>query len=56
MVFYLFGLQWVMPKRFIYLFAAWQGSFGRHRNIAFWEGCASLRSMVPLARAEWQKF
>ena len=37
MVFCLFGLQWVMPKRVIDLFTAWQRFFGRHRNIAFWK-------------------
>ena len=37
MVFYLFGLQWVIPKRVIDLFSTWQGPFGKHRNIAFWK-------------------
>ena len=37
MEFHLFGLQWVTSKRVIDLFAAWQGSFWRHRNIAFWK-------------------
>ena len=37
MVFCLFGLQWVIPKSVINLFVACQGSFGRHRNIAFWK-------------------
>lgn len=31
----LFGLQWVVPLRFTNMFAAWQGAFGRHHNIAF---------------------
>ena len=35
--FFLFGLQWIMPKRVIDLFTAWQGSFVRHKNIAFWK-------------------
>ena len=30
MVFALFGIYWVMPKRVIDLFAYWQGHFGLH--------------------------
>ena len=38
-VFCLFGLHWVMPMIVIhmFMFSAWQGSFGKHRNIAFWK-------------------
>ena len=32
MAFSLFGLHWAMPKRVIDMFAAWQGSFGKHRT------------------------
>ena len=28
MVFGLFGVQWVMPKTVVELFASWQGQFG----------------------------
>uniref|UniRef100_A0A2N9E7V6 Reverse transcriptase domain-containing protein n=1 Tax=Fagus sylvatica TaxID=28930 RepID=A0A2N9E7V6_FAGSY len=33
MIFGLFGLQWVMPKRVIDLFSCWYGSVGRHSVI-----------------------
>jgi hypothetical protein len=36
MVFVLFGLHWVMPRRVIELFACWQGNFGRHQHINIW--------------------
>ena len=36
MVFVLFGLHWVMPRRVIELFACWQGKFGRHQHINIW--------------------
>ena len=38
-VFCLFGLHWVMPMTVIhmFMFSAWQGSFGKHRNISFWK-------------------
>jgi hypothetical protein len=32
MIFALFGIHWVMPKRVIDLFNCWQGSLGRHQN------------------------
>ena len=32
----LFGLHWVMPYRVLDMLVAWQGSFGKHKNIAFW--------------------
>ncbi len=32
MVFAMFGILWVMPRRVIYLFACWQGHLGRHPN------------------------
>ena len=37
MAFCLFGLQWIMLKRVIDMFAAWKNSFCRHINIAFWK-------------------
>ena len=37
MVFSLFDLYWVMPMRVIDMFVAWQGTIGKHRNIAFWK-------------------
>ena len=36
MVWNLFGLCWVMPQRVLDLLAAWQGTFGKHRIVAFW--------------------
>ena len=37
MVFCLFGIEWIMPKRVIDMFSARKGFFGRHRNITFWK-------------------
>ena len=36
LVFYLFGIHWVMPHTVLELFEAWQGKFARHRNIDVW--------------------
>ena len=36
LVFYMFGIHWVMPHKVIELFESWQGKFGRHCNIDFW--------------------
>ena len=36
MVFVLFGIHRVMPRRVIDLFACWQGNFGRHQHINIW--------------------
>ena len=36
LVFYLFGIQWVMPHAVLELFEAWQGKFARHRHIHVW--------------------
>ena len=36
LVFYFFGIHWVMPRKVIELFESWQGMFGRHRNIVLW--------------------
>ena len=36
MVFCLFVLHWVIPMKVIDMFAAWQGSFGKHRKFSFW--------------------
>ena len=36
MVFSLFGIQWVMPKRVVELLACWQGRLGQHRNRVIW--------------------
>ncbi|KAL0011431.1 hypothetical protein SO802_006539 [Lithocarpus litseifolius] len=30
-----------MPMTLIDMFAAWQGSFGKHRNIAFWKAVSN---------------
>ena len=32
LVFYLFGIHWVMPKRVLGLLACWKEGFGRHCN------------------------
>jgi hypothetical protein len=37
MVFVMFGIHWVMPKRVIDLFYCWQGKFGWHQNITIWK-------------------
>lgn len=37
MVFGLFRVSWVMPKRVVEVLATWQGWFGRHWNIAIWK-------------------
>ena len=36
MVFAMFGIDWVMPKRVVDLFDCWQGKFGRLRNVSIW--------------------
>ena len=36
MIFVLFGIHWVMPRRVIDLFDCWQGSLGRHQNLVLW--------------------
>jgi hypothetical protein len=36
MVFSLFGIQWVMPRRVVDLLACWQGRLGQHRNCVIW--------------------
>ena len=36
MVFAMFGIQCVMPKRVVDLFDCWQGKFGQHRNVSIW--------------------
>ena len=36
MVFALFGVHCVMPKKVVDLLACWQGSFEKHRHIAIW--------------------
>jgi hypothetical protein len=36
MIFSLFGIQWVMPRRVIDLFNCWQGSLGLHQNFVIW--------------------
>jgi hypothetical protein len=36
LIFSLFGLHWVMPRKVLDLLACWQGSFGKHRNIEIW--------------------
>jgi hypothetical protein len=36
MVFGLFGVQWVMPRHVLQLWASWQGHFGDHRNMVVW--------------------
>jgi hypothetical protein len=45
MIFGLFGIQWVMPKRVIELFDCWQGSLGSVR-ICDLEGYSSLHNVV----------
>ena len=37
MIFTLFGIQWVMPRRVVEMLACWQGSLGRHQNIVIWK-------------------
>jgi hypothetical protein len=37
MVFSLFGMYWVMPKRIVDVFASWKGRLGRHKNRHTWE-------------------
>ena len=36
-VFVMFGVQWVMPRRVVDLFACWQGRFGRLPNAVIWK-------------------
>ena len=36
MIFALFGIHWVMPRRVIELFDCWQGSMGRQQNLVVW--------------------
>ena len=36
LVFYLFGIQWVMSHTVLELFEAWQGKFAWHRHIDVW--------------------
>ena len=36
MVFYLFGIHWVMPYKVSEVLVSWQGKFGTHRNIGLW--------------------
>ena len=36
LVFYLFGIHWVMPHTVIELFESWQEKFWRHCNIDVW--------------------
>lgn len=36
-VFALFGVQWVMPKRVMDLLACWQCELGRHQNSKIWK-------------------
>jgi hypothetical protein len=36
MIFALFGIHWVMPRRVIELFDCWQGSMGRQQNLVIW--------------------
>jgi hypothetical protein len=37
MIFTLFGIHWVMPRRVIEVFCCWQGRLGRHRNMVIWK-------------------
>ena len=37
MIFVLFRIHWVMPKRVIDLFHSWQGSVGWHQNFVIWK-------------------
>jgi hypothetical protein len=36
MVFAMFGIQWVMPRRVINLLECWQGRLGQHSNSTIW--------------------
>ena len=45
MVFFLFGIHWVMPYKVIELLASWQGKFGRQKY-RFLEFCAILSILV----------
>ena len=36
MVFSLFGMHWVMPRRIVDVLACWQGRLGRHKNWVLW--------------------
>ena len=36
MIFALFGIHWVMPRRVIELFDCWQGSMRRQQNLVIW--------------------
>ena len=36
MVFALFNIHWVVPRRVIDLFECWQGRLGRHQNFVIW--------------------
>ena len=37
MVFGMFGVHWVMPRKTINLLAFWQGNFGRHQHFEIWK-------------------
>ena len=37
MIFTLFRIHWVMPRRVVDMFACWQGSLGLHQNIVIWK-------------------
>jgi hypothetical protein len=37
MVFGMFGVHWVMPRKTIDLLAYWQGSFGQHQHFEIWK-------------------
>ena len=37
MVFRLFGMHWVMPRRVVDVLACWKGRFGRQKNRVIWD-------------------
>jgi hypothetical protein len=37
MIFALFRIHWVMPRRVVDVFACWQGSLWHHQNIVIWK-------------------
>lgn len=51
LVFCLFGLSWVDPKRVVDVLACRQGHFCRHRSVVHWGASYSMQHVGHLALA-----